>query len=76
MPDERDRVEQYGLRERDIKDFMEYPVWRCMVEDLEERLEENSVLMDMAPIDDIFGESKDGGVVLARAGLNTVPTDW
>ena len=61
---------------QDVKDFMVNPVWLQIIEELQARLEENHEMMEVAPIDNEFGDEVDGGgrkrKVLERVGVKNL----
>lgn len=47
------------LSASDVRLFMGLPVWQCVRDDLNERLEHTNELMGMAPMEDIWVDQKD-----------------
>jgi len=58
-----------GLSESQAEDFMGNPIWQRIVRFAEEKLEGDGLLIELAPIDDIWGPDENGKILMQRAGV-------
>jgi len=63
-----DRVNALSMRQ--IKEFFDGAVWKCIEADLKDWFSMLVTLMENAPREDIHGEDKSGNIVLAVRGVN------
>ena len=66
-----DILEQKKVSINEIKLFTGHPVWECIVNDLEQRLNDNHLLMETAPPEDLYGEKGE----LIKSGVKRLQCD-
>lgn len=64
MEKQQDRMVELGISARDIRDFEEHPVWRCISGDLQERLELTRDDLEAAPMEDTVVNTDNGTKVI------------
>lgn len=67
-----DEIDVADLSREEVKAFLESPIWRLMRKHLAERLDMLLKMIEIAPLDDVWGETKEGRPILEREGVRRI----